>query len=102
MNKSQKLAEELNQTFLEVTYDLAIAKVVALQIQSVKKPLYDHLFIHLGPFHIILVLFKAIGKFINGNDLMTIAVDIEIIANGSINRDFFKENISTDANVRTR
>lgn len=83
MKISKNIAEELNQNYLEVIYDLAIAKV-ALQIQSVERPLYDDLFIHLGPFHVMLALFKAIGKFISGCGLMTIAVDSKIIANGSV------------------
>jgi hypothetical protein len=33
MRQAQKLAEEFNEDYMEVTYDLAIAKI-ALQIQS--------------------------------------------------------------------
>lgn len=55
-----------------------------MQIQSSEKPLFDNLFIHLGSFHIMLVYFKAIGKFIEDCGLMNVAVESEIIANGSV------------------
>ncbi|CAH2242984.1 jg13427 [Pararge aegeria aegeria] len=61
MQQSKNIAEELNQSSTQVTYDLAIAKV-ALQIQATEKPTYDNLFIHLEPFHIMMACFKAVGK----------------------------------------
>lgn len=55
-----------------------------MQVQSTEKPVYDNLFIHLRPFHIMLALFRAIGKFIDDCGIMNIAVESEIIANGSV------------------
>ncbi|CAG5019593.1 unnamed protein product [Parnassius apollo] len=52
-------ALELPDVPMWVTYDLAIAKV-AYQIQAMEKPHFDNLFIHLGPFHIMMAYFKAI------------------------------------------
>lgn len=83
MKQSQSIAAEIGQPCINVTYDLAIAKI-AIQVQSTEKPVYDNLFIHLGPFHIMLALFRAIGKFIDDCGPMNIAVESEIIANGSV------------------
>lgn len=83
MRESQEIAKELGEQSISVSYDLAIAKV-AMQIQSVEKPVYDNLFIHLGAFHIMFAYFKAIGKFIAGCGLMNIAVDSELLASGSV------------------
>lgn len=63
MVQAQNIANECNQTFMSITYDLAIAKVV-LQIQTTEQPKFDNLFINLGAFHIMMEYFKAIGKFI--------------------------------------
>lgn len=61
MQQSITILEELNQSYIQVTYDLAIAKI-ALQIQASEKPKFDRLFVHLGAFHLMLFYFKAIGK----------------------------------------
>lgn len=63
MKQALKIAEECGEKYMQVTYDLAIAKV-ALQIQSTEKGDYKNLFIHIGSFHVMLAYFKAIGKFI--------------------------------------
>lgn len=64
MIQSKKIAQDLHQHYIQVTYDLAIAKI-ALQIQATEKPKFNNLFIHLGPFHIMMTYFKAIGKVLN-------------------------------------
>jgi hypothetical protein len=51
MKQAQKVAEECSEEYMEVKYDLGIAKV-ALQIQSTEKPKFDDLFIHIGSFHV--------------------------------------------------
>lgn len=84
MVQSKKVASECGQDFIEVTYDLAIAKI-ALQIQSTEKGLFDNLFIHLGVFHIMMAYIKAVGKFIDNCGLTIIMVNTEIVANGSVN-----------------
>ncbi|CAH2103948.1 unnamed protein product [Euphydryas editha] len=47
MKQSQKICKEVNQSSIQVTYDLAIAKV-ALEMQATYKPDLDNLFIHLA------------------------------------------------------
>jgi hypothetical protein len=84
MRQAQKVAEECNEDYMEVTYDLAIAKV-ALQIQSMETPQFDNLFIHFGSFHIIMAYFKAIGKLIDSCGITNIMVNADILASGSIN-----------------
>lgn len=83
MKRSFEIAEELKQPYIQVTYDLAIAKV-ALQIQSTEKPMFDKLFIHLGPFHIMMAYFKAVGKVITDCGLTNVMVESNLIANGSL------------------
>lgn len=84
MIQSQKVALECGQRYIEVTYDLAIAKI-ALQIKSTEANTFDNLFIHLGVFHIMMAYFKAVGKFIDNCGLSTIMVNEELLANGSVN-----------------
>lgn len=57
---AQKIAAECNQRFISVTFDLAIAKMT-FSIQAEESPRYNDVFIHLGSFHIELLLFKALG-----------------------------------------
>lgn len=71
--------QECGQDFIEVTYDLGIAKT-AFQIQATERPRFDDVFIHLGSFHIFLAYFKALGKFIDNCGLTNVMVDSEIIA----------------------
>lgn len=56
MRQGLQVSEECNETYMEITYDLAIAKV-AMQIQSTEKPRFDNLFIHFGSFHIMMAYF---------------------------------------------
>lgn len=51
MNQSLKVAQECSEQYMQVTYDLAIAKI-AMQIQATDKPQFNDLFIHVGSFHI--------------------------------------------------
>jgi len=50
MRISQKVAEECQQPYAIVTYDLAVAKL-ALKIQDEDAPQYDNVFICFGAFH---------------------------------------------------
>ncbi|XP_011858812.1 PREDICTED: uncharacterized protein LOC105556339, partial [Vollenhovia emeryi] len=84
MIQSLKVAEECGETYIQVSYDLAIAKV-ALQIQSTENPRFNNLFIHLGSFHVMMAYFKAIGKIIDNCGLSNIMIDTELLASGSIN-----------------
>ncbi|KAE9521357.1 hypothetical protein AGLY_018237 [Aphis glycines] len=84
MVQAQKIANECNQNFMSVAYDLAIAKV-ALQIQTTEQPKFDNLFINLGAFHIMMAYFKTIGKFIDECGITYIMVESELLASGSVN-----------------
>jgi hypothetical protein len=75
--------EECNQKYCTVTYDLAIAKP-ALCIQKMESPRYDQLFIQLGPFHILMSYFKAVGKYISESGLPHILTESGVLAQGSV------------------
>ena len=84
MMQSLRVAEECEQLYMQVTYDLGIAKI-AFQLQSTEKPKFDKLFIHIGPFHIMMAFFKAIGKFIDNCGITNIIVDSNMLATGLVN-----------------
>ncbi|GFX51176.1 uncharacterized protein TNCV_2735271 [Trichonephila clavipes] len=84
MEQAQVVGKECNQTYVQVTYDLAIAKI-AYKIQSTSKPQFNNLFIHLGSFHLMMAFFKAIGVFINECGLSHMIIESNIIASGSVN-----------------
>ena len=83
MQQCMSALQELNQEYMQVTYDLAIAKI-ALQIQATESNTFKKLLIHLGAFHIMMSYFKAIGKDINDCGLSTIMVESEMLASGSV------------------
>lgn len=84
LKQSQKVAEECGETYMQVTYDLAIAKI-ALQLQCTEKPRFDNLFIHVGTFHVMMAYFKAIGKFIDNSGIQNIMINSDLLASGSLN-----------------
>ncbi|GFY58523.1 uncharacterized protein TNIN_185801 [Trichonephila inaurata madagascariensis] len=84
MEQSKKIAEDLHQRCIQFTYDLATAKV-AFQIQATEKPKFDNLFIHLGPFHIMMAYFKAIGQVISDCGLTNVMVESSLLAYGFVN-----------------
>lgn len=79
-----KVADECEEKYIEVTYDLAIAKV-ALQIQSTDSPLFNRIFVHLGSFHVQMAFFKGISTFIDYCGITNILVDANVLAAGSVN-----------------
>ena len=83
LERSLRLKEEIDQEYVSVTYDLAIAKP-ALCIQAMEAPLYDKIFIQLGPFHILMSFFKAVGKFISESGLPHILTGGGVLAQGSV------------------
>ena len=83
MNPTLKLADEAKKETVAVTYDLAIAKI-AMQIQKQESPKYDRLFVTLGPFHMELAFFKAIGKVIAESGGPYVLQEAEAIASGSL------------------
>ncbi|CAH0731408.1 unnamed protein product, partial [Brenthis ino] len=84
MKQAQQIALECKEPYMEITYDLAIAKV-ALQIKSTEKPRFDNLFIHFGSFHIMMAYFKAVGKFIDNCGISDLMVNCGLLASGSVN-----------------
>ncbi|GFW12732.1 uncharacterized protein TNCV_3884421 [Trichonephila clavipes] len=84
MEQAQVVGKKCNQTYVQVTYDLVIAKI-AYKIQSTSKPQFNTLFIHLGSFHLMMAFFKAIGVFINESGLSHMMIESNIIASGSVN-----------------
>lgn len=84
MRQSQKIARECQQNCMQITYDLAISKL-AYQIQSIEKPHFDDLFIHMGAFHVMMAYFKAVGKFIDDCGLTHMMVESKLLASGSVN-----------------
>lgn len=83
LNMSERIAEECEQKYISVTYDLAIANK-ALTIQSEESPKFDNLFIQLGSFHIELSFFKAIGKFSDDSGGPYILRESSALAEGSM------------------
>lgn len=84
MEQAQTIGKECNQSYVQVTYDLAITKI-ALKIQAVEKPRFDNLFIHVGSFHLMMAFFKSLGTFINESRLSHMMIESNIIASGSVN-----------------
>lgn len=83
LNRAQIVADECQQKYISVTYDLAIAKM-AYQIQSVESPKFDNIFIHLGAFHIEMSFFKALGKYIEESGGPSILTESLVLAEGSL------------------
>ncbi|GFT80399.1 uncharacterized protein TNCV_2184551 [Trichonephila clavipes] len=62
--QAQVVGKECNQTYVQVTYVLAIAKI-AYKIQSTSKPQFNNLFIHLGSFNFMMTFFiLVLGVFL--------------------------------------
>lgn len=80
---AENIRKECGQDHLLLTYDLAMAKP-AYKIQIDCAPKFDALFINLGPFHVELTFFKAIGKVINESGIPRIFVSSELISEGSL------------------
>ena len=81
---TQKCANETGQKYGIVSYDLGAAKP-ALQIQVTEKPEFDNIFIMLGPFHIEMAFFKAIGKLLSNSGGPEMLTESEVLATGSLN-----------------
>lgn len=93
LKMSEDIAKECKQPEIQVTYDLAIAKI-GYQIQLDERlkaesqqiiPKYKNVFIHMGGFHVEAAYFKAIGKFVDESGLTHMMVQSELLASGSVN-----------------
>lgn len=80
---SQEIAAECKASYIQITYDLAIART-SYCIQAQESPEFDNIFIHLGAFHIEMAFFKALGTFIEESGLTNIIVETNLIASGSV------------------
>lgn len=58
LDMANQIADECNQRFIVVTYDLAIA-MKAYQIKDSMTPRFDRIFVNLGGFHIEMSYFKV-------------------------------------------
>lgn len=93
LQMSEDIAKECKQPEIQVTYDLAIAKIgyqiqnheklKAITHQTIQK--YSKIFIHMGGFHTEAAYFKAMGKFIDGCGLTHMMVESQLLAPGSVN-----------------
>ena len=83
MHRFSEIGKECNRDSIAVTNELAIAKI-ALKIQNEEKPVLDHLFVHLGAFHIEMALLKAFGKVIEESGGPYILNGCEVLAKGSM------------------
>lgn len=83
MKQSQRIAQECNQPYMIVTYDLAIAKL-AMTIQAEECPRFDNLFVILGGFHILMAFFKSVGKYLDESGGPHILSECGILAQGSL------------------
>ena len=83
LKRSQKVAEECNKYSISVTYDLAVAKV-GMQLQAEENLTYDHVFIHLGPFHVTCAFFSMLGKYLADSGGPHILNETHVIEKGSL------------------
>lgn len=78
-----EIQKEVGQSYIEVTYDLAIA-MKAYRIKSAYPEKYSSIFINLGVFHVEMDYFHAVGKFLDESGFSKIMVESEVIASGSV------------------
>ena len=84
LERAKRMASECQKVNINVTYDLAIAKL-AFEIQMEEAPNFDNIFISLGPFHIELAMFSVIGKYIAESGGPYLLNECHIIEKGSLN-----------------
>lgn len=84
MEQAQNVGKECGQSYVQVTYDLAIAKI-AYKIQATEGLKFNNLFTYLGSFHLMMAFFKAVGTFIIECGLAHMMIESKIIASGSVN-----------------
>ena len=83
LQRSLTIAKECIKTNIVATYDLAIA-VKAFRIQEQEAPEFDKVFIAVGPFHIQMSYFKAVGKYIAESGGPHILIESQVLAEGSL------------------
>ena len=78
-----RCAEECNQPYGIVTYDLNVAQR-APKIQTTDQPEYDDLFVLFRAFHIIICLLRAIGRVVADSGGPEMLVESGVLASGSL------------------
>lgn len=81
---TQRCAEECQQQYGVVSYDLNAAKP-AWQIQITEAPRFDNVFIMPGSFHIEMAFFKALGKLVAESGGPAMLTESDVLAPGSLN-----------------
>jgi hypothetical protein len=82
---SSNAMDRLNQQYVFVTFDLAMAKI-AYNIIWHSPDKYGHIIVNLGAFHTMCAYMAALGKMITGSGFEDILIDSGICASGSINQ----------------
>ena len=83
MKRAQQLTVECGKREIDLTYSLAIAKMV-MEIQTEEAPTFDNIFITLGLFHIEMAFFSVIGKYISESGRTHLLMESGIIENRSL------------------
>ena len=83
MKRAQQLTVECGKCEIDLTYNLAIAKMV-MEIQTEEAPTFDNIFITLRLFHIEMAFFSVIGKYISKSGRTHLLLESGIIENGSL------------------
>lgn len=81
--RSVEIAQEVNQDYAMVSYDLAAA-MKAYSIQAIKAPEFDKMIILLGNFHLEMAFFGAIGTFIADSGIEYLLTEAGVLATGSL------------------
>ena len=83
MVRSLKVADETNQKYAVVTYDLAVAPK-AYSIQALQEPAFDKIIILLGNFHLELAFSGALGTYIADSGIEYILTESGVLAEVSL------------------
>lgn len=83
MVRTLKVAEETDQNYAVVTYDLAVA-LKAYSIQALQTPAFDRLIILLGNFHLEMAFFGAVGTFLADSGIEYLLTEVGVLAEGSV------------------
>ena len=80
---SVRVAQETNQGYAIITYDLAIA-LKEYSIQALQTPTFDKLIILLGNFHLELTFFGAVEIFLTDSGIEYFITEANVLAEGSL------------------
>ena len=78
---SIRVTEETNQSYVGVTYNLAVA-LKTYSIQALQTPTFDELVILLGNFHLELPNFGAMGTFLTDSGVEYLLTEARVMAGG--------------------